>query len=241
MGRSVLEEANDTPRMNPDLFVRTVLGTFLFRDDMVYKKVSVLSDGEKSRLALVKLLLDPPNVLLLDEPTTHLDMASVQALIDALKEFEGTICFISHDLYFINALADHVVHVEAGKITVFPGNYEYFQRRQAQLRQESQDGAGPSAGKSSHSVPKPAQAHHVVKSSSEDMQRFREAEKNRSKARKKVNARIREIEAELEDLNTRIGSVFIQSDYQKLTELDTAIKALEKELADKKAELERLA
>src|SRR5579885_895694 len=128
-------------RSNGDLFTRTVLGTFLFPGDTVHKKVSVLSGGEKSRLQLAKLLLDPPNVLLLDEPTTHLDMASVDALIEALKEFEGTVCCISHDLYFLNALADHVVHIDQGKITVYPGDYEYFKRRQAQWREENPQAA----------------------------------------------------------------------------------------------------
>jgi ATP-binding cassette subfamily F protein 3 len=77
--------------------------------------VDVLSGGEKSRLALVKLLLDPPNLLLMDEPTTHLDMPSIDALIGALGQFKGTVIFISHDVYFIRALANHVVHVNAGK------------------------------------------------------------------------------------------------------------------------------
>src|SRR5207249_10339236 len=105
---------------------RTILGAFLFRKDDVFKKVAVLSGGEKSRLALARLLLDPPNLLLMDEPTTHLDIPSIDALIDALRQFEGTIIFISHDVYFIRALANHVVHVNAGKLTRYHGDYQYY-------------------------------------------------------------------------------------------------------------------
>src|SRR5712671_83100 len=109
--RSVFEEASDTPARVTEQFIRTLLGSFLFRGDDIYKKISVLSGGEKSRLALVKLLLDPPNLLLMDVPTTHLDMASIDALVGALTQFQGTLVFISHDVYFIRALSGHVVHV----------------------------------------------------------------------------------------------------------------------------------
>ena len=95
--RTVLAEALDTPQRITEEFARTILGSFLFRGDDVFKPVKVLSGGEKSRLALVKLLLDPPNLLLMDEPTTHLDMASIDALIGALQDFTGTLIFISHD------------------------------------------------------------------------------------------------------------------------------------------------
>src|SRR5262249_10928057 len=98
----------------------------VFGGDDVLKRVSVLSGGEKSRLALVKLLLDPPNLLLMDEPTTHLDMSSIDALAYALDQFKGTLVFISHDVYFIRALAGHVVHVNAGKLTHYPGGYQYY-------------------------------------------------------------------------------------------------------------------
>src|SRR5258705_3696587 len=84
------------------------------------------SGGEKSRLALVKLLLDPPTLLLMDEPTTHLDMSSIDALLYALDQFEGTLIFISHDVYFIRALADHVAHINAGRITHYSGDYQYY-------------------------------------------------------------------------------------------------------------------
>src|SRR5256885_14441215 len=124
--RTVFEEALDTPQRVTEQFVRTLLGSFLFRGDDVFKKVSVLSGGEKSRLALVKVLLNPPNLLLMDEPTTHLDMSSIDALAYALDQFEGTLVFISHDVYFIRALANHVVHVNAGKLTHYPGGYQYY-------------------------------------------------------------------------------------------------------------------
>src|SRR5437870_4332428 len=124
--RTVLDEAFDTPQRLTEQFVRTLLGCFLFRGDDVFKKVEVLSGGEKSRLALVKLLLDPPNLLLMDEPTTHLDMSSIDALAYALDQFEGTLVFISHDVYFIRALANQVVHVNAGRLTHFPGGYQYY-------------------------------------------------------------------------------------------------------------------
>ena len=99
---------------------------FCFAATTFSKKSACLSGGEKSRLALVKLLLDPPNLLLMDEPTTHLDMASIDALIGALKQFQGTLIFISHDVYFIRALASHVVHVNAGQLTHYPGGYQYY-------------------------------------------------------------------------------------------------------------------
>ncbi len=126
MDRTVLDEGLDTPQRITETGVRTVLGTFGFRGDDVFKSVSVLSGGEKSRLALVKLLLDPPNLLLMDEPTTHLDMDGVGALIDALKAYEGTILFISHDVYFIRALATTVLHVNAGQLTWYKGDYQYY-------------------------------------------------------------------------------------------------------------------
>jgi ATP-binding cassette subfamily F protein 3 len=124
--RTVLEEAQDTPARVTEQAVRTLLGSFLFSGDAVEKKVQVLSGGEKSRLALVKLLLDPPNLLLMDEPTTHLDLSSIDALVDALKQFQGTLVFISHDVHFIKTLASKVIHVAAGKLTLYLGDYAFY-------------------------------------------------------------------------------------------------------------------
>jgi ATP-binding cassette, subfamily F, member 3 len=124
--RTVLAEALDTPQRMTEQSIRTVLGTFGFRGDDVFKTIQVLSGGEKSRLALVKLLLDPPNLLLMDEPTTHLDIVGVEALVHALEQFSGTVIFISHDVYFIRRLANQVVRVFQGQLVWFKGDYQYY-------------------------------------------------------------------------------------------------------------------
>src|SRR5437763_9384272 len=121
-----LETARDMANPVPEQVARTVLGSFLFRGDDVFKPTSVLSGGEKTRLALVRLLLDPPNLLLMDEPTTHLDVGSIDALVGALSQYEGTLIFISHDVYFIRAIAKTVLHINAGKLTPYAGDYDYY-------------------------------------------------------------------------------------------------------------------
>jgi ATP-binding cassette subfamily F protein 3 len=124
--KSVIDEVLAcAPGMRED-DVRGILGSFLFRKDDIYKKTAVLSGGEKSRLNLIKFLVDPPNLLLMDEPTTHLDIHTVESLTLALERYEGTLVFISHDVHFIRHLATKVLHVNAGKITPYVGGYDYF-------------------------------------------------------------------------------------------------------------------
>jgi ATP-binding cassette subfamily F protein 3 len=124
--QTVLECVLDCENPVAEQTARTVLGSFLFRDDDVFKPTAVLSGGEKTRLALVKLLLDPPNVLLMDEPTTHLDIGSIDALLGALRQYEGTLIFISHDVHFIRSIASTVLHISAGRLTFYPGDYQYY-------------------------------------------------------------------------------------------------------------------
>ncbi|MDA7882929.1 ATP-binding cassette domain-containing protein, partial [Akkermansiaceae bacterium] len=113
---SVLEEVVEAGGGMRENEARAILGSFLFKKDDVSKRVKILSGGEKSRLSLVKFLVDPPNLLLMDEPTTHLDLTSIEALVSALKQYEGTLVFISHDVHFIRSLAEHTWHIADGEV-----------------------------------------------------------------------------------------------------------------------------
>jgi ATP-binding cassette, subfamily F, member 3 len=124
--KNVLEEVQASAPLMREDEARGVLGSFMFRKDDIYKKTAVLSGGEKSRLNLVKFLVDPPNLLLMDEPTTHLDIHTVESLTLALERYEGTLVFISHDVHFIRHLATKVLHVNAGTVTPYVGGYGYF-------------------------------------------------------------------------------------------------------------------
>lgn len=132
--------------------LRTILGSFLFGEDDVFKRIGVLSGGERNRYALARMLMMPSNFMLLDEPTNHLDMRAKDVLLKALQDYNGTVVFVSHDRYFIDKLATRVIEVENGQVKSWPGNYEdYVWRKQG----------GPEALALATAKPEPATPAHV--------------------------------------------------------------------------------
>ena len=132
--------------------IRNILGGFLFSGDDVYKRVRVLSGGERTRLAVARMLLRPSNVLLLDEPTNHLDLDSKEVLLDALVDYGGTLVFVSHDRYFVERLATKIIEVGSGTAVMFPGTYREFLYHKeheglAVARQEGGKAGRPEGGK----------------------------------------------------------------------------------------------
>ena len=136
--------------------IRNILGGFLFAGDDIYKKAGVLSGGERTRLAVARMLLRPANTLLLDEPTNHLDLDSKDVLLEALEDFGGTLIFVSHDRYFVDRLATKIIEVGHGTIEVYPGTYEQF------LWSRAQRAAAPAGNKATPS-PQPAKSPGVPK------------------------------------------------------------------------------
>src|SRR5579862_2854176 len=127
----ILDDLGALSPRSTETELRSLLGCFLFSEDDVFKKIGVLSGGERGRYALLRLLLHPANFLLLDEPTNHLDLRAKDVLLDALTKYTGTVVFVSHDRYFIDKLATRVFEVGGGKVEIFPGNYEdYLWRKQ---------------------------------------------------------------------------------------------------------------
>ena len=124
--RRLLDDLGDASPRSTQTELRNLLGCFLFQDEDVFKKIGVLSGGERGRYALLRLLLHPANFLLLDEPTNHLDLRAKDVLLDALMKYTGTVVFVSHDRYFIDKLATKVFEVGDGKVEIYPGNYEDY-------------------------------------------------------------------------------------------------------------------
>ena len=138
--------------------LRKLLGCFLFSDDDVYKRIGVLSGGERNRYALARLLVSPSNFLLLDEPTNHLDLRAKDVLLAALEDYTGTVVFVSHDRYFIDRLANRVFEVAGGRVTVYTGNYEDYlrQKEAAEQAAEAAPAAAPEPSTEAAPPPEPA-------------------------------------------------------------------------------------
>jgi ATP-binding cassette subfamily F protein 3 len=184
---------------------RAILGAFLFRKDDVHKPVSVLSGGEKSRLALARILVKPPNLLLMDEPTTHLDIQSIDSLVGALKNYEGTLIFISHDVHFIKALAQTVLHVHSGRLTPYSGNYDYYLEKskstdaRAALTAGFTDARPKQATATAKAVAPIAVASAAKKATPNEIRKFREEVGVLEKKVSELEAKQTEITGALED------------------------------------------
>ncbi len=245
--RSVLDEAMErvVSGMNEQK-VRGILGAFLFRGDDVFKKVKVLSGGEKSRLALVKLLLNPPNLLLLDEPTTHLDMPSIDALIGALKDYTGTLVFVSHDVHFIRAIAQHTIQIQAGSTTNFAGDYDYYLRKSEATSEKGGLVAGIKNARPDFEAK--AKSKQPVVSAKERRRIEAEKRKLESKGRKGVEKRVAKLEVEVLKLEAdqaavteQLGNPSVYADKEKAKELNMQAARISKRLQEKNYEWETAA
>lgn len=227
--RTAMEEVYaSAPGGTQTLRIRSLLGLFSFRGDDVFKPVRVLSGGEKSRLILAKLLINPPNFMLLDEPTTHLDLDGVKSLTAAFQKFEGTVCFISHDLYFIKQIADTIVEVDSGQIRVYPGGLDYYLDKRnekdalikEQKRQEKKD----------QDEKKQAAQH-------EENAHLRALQEQHNSAKKRLNQikeEIKKLEKETQDLETEsyvksraLSNLYESKDGEKIKEFGQRLKYIQ--------------
>jgi ATP-binding cassette subfamily F protein 3 len=203
---------DDLGRVSPssrETDLRNLLGCFLFSGDDVFKRIGVLSGGERNRYALLRMLLHPANFLLLDEPTNHLDMRAKDVLLEALSKYIGTVVFVSHDRYFIDKLATRVFEIGGGKVEVNPGNYEDFLWRkqggadklqeQVSVRVQRSEPSNGQVGADALTRPAP-EALHVPGNGDKPAKRLNPIK------RKQMQDRARELEEEIADLEAAIAS-----------------------------------
>jgi ATP-binding cassette, subfamily F, member 3 len=182
--------------------LRSLLGCFLFSGDDAFKKIGVLSGGERNRYALLRMLLDPANFLLLDEPTNHLDMRAKDVLLDALEGYTGTVVFVSHDRYFIDKLATRVFEIGDGKVEVYPGNYEDFMWRK-QGGAEALEATVAQSLRSAISKPslaQPTNGNHASSASESKGKRMNPIK------RKQMEERVQDLETEIAELEASIAA-----------------------------------
>lgn len=264
-GNSVLEEVAAVADIETQPRLRTILGAFLFSGNDVEKPVAVLSGGEKSRLALAKMLLRPANLLCLDEPTNHLDVTAREILEEALEQFEGTMLFISHDRYFINRIATKVVEVRDNRLWEFAGDYDYYlekkagEQPEAGSREPSGGGGRHPSGATSKAEPAPESQRRVpspepkkaatAKTRSKEERRAEaEARQQRNRAITPLKGRLREletevgkIEARIRDLNDQMANPDLYRDSDRARDVARERKALEEQAASLYGKWEELA
>ena len=195
-----------------------MLGTFLFSDDDVDKKIAVLSGGEKARVALARLMVDPGNLLLMDEPTNHLDLESSEALADALGTYDGTLIFVSHNRSFVRHLATRIWYVHDNCVEEFPGTMDEFlyhlaakragddavaraEKRQAKTKDAARAEAAPAANDASAASPSNGNAAPPPRSK-EDKARERASDRESQKKRRELEKRVQEYEKRISELES---------------------------------------
>lgn len=218
--------------------VRDMLGSFLFRGDDVFKPLNVLSGGEKSRIALLQLLLSPNNLLILDEPTNHLDMHSKDVLMNALKDFGGTVIFVSHDRGFIEGLATRVLELKPGQHREFPGDYKYYMERM------EAEALGQVEAPGAKEKPAPEPVKSEGKRSWEEQKRLDAERRKAERAVAKIEEEISKTEEEKSVLEAKLSLPEVYSNGAKAKEIQTKINEiamrLEKLTEDWEAAMENL-
>lgn len=209
--------------------IRTILAAFFFRGDDVEKKVSILSGGEKSRLILAKLLINPPNFLLLDEPTTHLDVDAVEALIKALNSYKGSIVCISHDIYFVRSIANLVVEVDNGKIRKFPDNFDYYLEKKARNDFNDLDNNKVQTHKKSNQPEKKANKENSINRKEHNDTLAKEIRDLRKK-KETLEVEVYSVRRIME--NPRHGSETVEKYCCRLDELESEIKELDQKIKE---------
>jgi ATP-binding cassette subfamily F protein 3 len=200
----LLEELKYANSNKTETELRTVLGCFLFTGDDVFKKIKVLSGGEKSRVALAKVLLSQANFLLLDEPTNHLDMQSVNILIQALQQYEGSYIVVSHDRYFVENIANKIWYIEDHEIKQYPGTYQEYEVwvEERGLQSAVSDKAVVSSAPPQKASQQPASNGNAQKNngksvSNEDSQKIKKAQKQIEELETAINnLEIKKVETE---------------------------------------------
>lgn len=230
--------------------LRNLLGAFLFQGDDIFKSLNVLSGGELSRIALLRLLMQPHNLLILDEPTNHLDIHSKDVLLDALQSFDGTLVFVSHDRYFIEHLATRVLQLGEGEARDFPGDYSYYLYRLEREQQEQvesspeKNGGQETENSASPSASQPTRRIGNNGSSSKDQYRQSKQQKNRLRKLDSEETSLMEemerLEREHTEIQSRMSEPEVYSDGAKVKELQEELQRNESEHGKLSAQWEAL-